>query len=72
MKITTNPVSKRVFNPYTITITVETQQEHNDMYSMFSYYPTLPNEVTDNPETHRRLQEINRMIYDIVDAQDQY
>jgi hypothetical protein len=72
MIIKSNPLNKPAFNPYTITITVETQQEHNDMFNMFSYYQTLPDEVTSHPEVHQRLQTIARMIYDTVDAQEQY
>jgi hypothetical protein len=72
MIITAKPLNKPVFNPYTITITVETQQEHNDMFSMFSYYGSLPNEVTDNPDVHARMVNITRYIYDIIDAQEQY
>jgi hypothetical protein len=72
MIVNAKPLNKPVFNPYTITITVETQQEHNDMFNMFSYYGTLPNEVTTHPEVHQRLEVIARSIYDIVDMQEQY
>jgi hypothetical protein len=71
MQITAKPLNKRVFNPYTITITIETDQEHYDMFSMFSYYGTLPNEVTTHPEIHKRLVDIARNIYDIIEAQEQ-
>jgi len=72
MQITAKTLNKPVFNPYVITITVETQQEHNDMFNMFSYYGTLPNEVTKHPDVHQRLEAIARTIYDIVEAQEQY
>jgi len=66
MKVTSRLVSERVFNPYVITITVDTAHEHDYLHTIFSYYPTIPNMVTDNPLKHETMKEMLMYIYDTI------
>jgi len=71
MKILSKPVGKPSFQPFTIEITIESQQEYNDMFALFSYYGTIPDEVTSNADTHNRMHVILREIYDRIEEANQ-
>jgi hypothetical protein len=61
------------FQPFTLTLTVETRQEFIDLSELFSYYQTLPNEVCGVfNEKHKRMQELLVRIHDALDNEDQY
>ncbi len=73
MLVQTKRTQPIAFQPFTLTLTVETRQEFIDLYELFSYYQTLPNEVCGIfNEKHKRMQELLVKIHDALDDADQY
>jgi len=73
MKTITRRHTPMPFQPFELTISVDTQQEFYDMMSLFSYYPNIPDVTnTNNPEVHNRMSLICMSIYDALVEEDQY
>jgi hypothetical protein len=73
MKTITRRHTKLPFQPFELTISVDTQQEFYDMMSLFSYYTNIADVTnTKNPEVHKRMTEICMHIYDALVQEDQY
>jgi len=73
MKTITRRTSKTAFQPFELTISVETQEQFFDMMSLFSFYTNIADVThTTNPEVHKRMTLICMSIYDALEAEDQY
>jgi hypothetical protein len=73
MQVITKRIQPKVFQPFSLTITVETAEEYRDMSSLFSYYGQIPSvacHVFD--ERYQRMQTICIKINDALDNEDQY
>ncbi len=73
MKTITRRLKPIAFQPFELTISVDTQEQFYDMMSLFSFYPSIP-DVTNvsNPEVHKRMTLICMSIYNALEAEDQY
>ena len=72
MQVTTKRLQPITFQPFTLTITVETREEYNDISSLFSYYGQIPSvacHVFD--ERYKRMEAICIKINDELDAEGQ-
>jgi hypothetical protein len=72
MIVTTKRLQPTTFMPFTLTITIESREEYNDMSSLFSYYGQIPSvacQVFD--ERYKRMEAICIQINDELDAEGQ-
>jgi hypothetical protein len=73
MKTITRRIKPIVFQPFELTLSIETQEEYNDMLTLFSYYTNLADIVdTSNSEVHNRMTHLCMNIYDALQSEDQY
>jgi len=72
MIVTTKLLKPTTFQPFSMTLTFETQEEFRDMSVLFSYYGQIPSvacHVFD--EKYKRMQEICVKISDALEEVDQ-
>jgi len=72
MLVTTKLLKPNTFQPFSMTLTFETQEEFRDMSVLFSYYGQIPSvacQVFD--ERYQRMQEICVKISDALDEVEQ-
>jgi len=73
MKTITRRTTKTPFQPFELTVSVETQEQFYDIMSLFSFYTNLADVTnTSNPDVHKRMTHICMSIYDALEAEDQY
>jgi len=73
MKTITRRTKPIVFQPFELTLSIDTQEEYNDMLSLFSYYTNIPDITnTSSPEVHKRMTLACMYIYDALVNEDQY
>jgi len=73
MKTITRRHKPIAFQPFELTMSIETQEQFYDMMSLFSFYTNLADVTnTSNPDVHKRMTHICMSIYDALEAEDQY
>jgi len=73
MKTITRRTKPIVFQPFELTLLVETQEEFNDLLCLFSYYTNIADVTnTSSPEVHNRMTLACMSIYDALQQEDQY
>jgi len=73
MKTITRRTKPIVFQPFELTLLIETQEEFNDLLCLFSYYTNLADITnTSSPEVHNRMTLACMSIYDALVNEDQY
>lgn len=73
MKTITKRHKPIAFQPFELTMSVDTQEQFFDMISLFSFYTNIA-DVTNvtNPDVHKRMTHICMSIHDALEAEDQY
>jgi len=73
MKTITRRNTPVAFQPFELTVSIDTQEQFYDMMSLFSFYTNIADIThTTNPEVHKRMTLICMSIYDALEAEDQY
>jgi hypothetical protein len=73
MLVQTKRTKPPTFQPFAMTINVETEQEFLDLSALFSYYQTIPREACAiYDERYKRMEDICMKIHDALDNEDQY
>jgi len=73
MKTITRRIKPAIFQPFELTLSINTQEEFNDMLSLFSYYTNLADVTnTSSPAVHDRMTLLCMNIYDALVNEDQY
>ena len=60
------PIENNSFKPFMLKISIETEQEYNDLYRIFSFYGTIPKwcKTINDDERDDRTSRLLMKIYD--------
>ena len=73
MQVETKRLKPTAFQPFTLTLTIETREQFTDLSSLFSYYQTIPGVACSVfNERYQRMQDLLMKINDALDNEDQY